>query len=809
MCRISRFRRALGIRVNAHCVVFSFRKKMENTSCIYKIFLINQYISMVHQYLKTCVLSVCVAALCGGRAFGGYFRCDVCKKAILDENWGSHNVEFQHGNKMPEVFFCNRCYVDWDGARKNVLYHYQEQYICRVKDKDGLDRPIRIPPFEEHVKKAHCVWEHTFWCSKCQKQIGVNSWIMHLYRECKCYDKIYKFEGSGLEEETFRCSLCEEGKKAVFPLILKYEHLRDNHREYLPKREFFCKSCKARVPEANWQEHKEKKHKPIDIFQCYICQEERRECYEKHMATRHTGRCSFPFCHETFSEEKRGEHMKKEHGFPCPICGEQIDTLLEVHAGRKHPFFEDRCKFGRSQQDSNGTYYCEPCKWPCFRVSGWMYIQHLRENVHMVSENGKNKEVSFKWCPRRDFLGQHDEVKEHVNLKHKDCSFVCQECNSVDVWRNEQQHRQVKHEKTHWWCMDCAKVFPYQSKDEKERSASRDDHLLTVHKDIYAKCPGCGDVVRMETIGSHAREKHREKPYFWCFLCGECKEGKQLNHMNGTHHYCEICETWVSNPSDHHHEKHEDCFFCPLCLGSFKDGAEHTKNVHPDLKFCACGACLASFQVYESWHVAKHFVHCPLCKKAQPLSHMVTDHKCKEGVCKPIASTEELTWKWRCDPSCKNLIKPCPLERKGCKFTGSAEQLTVHMRDCHKCTQDCRFNESNDFVHGDSCRNGPAYCPICEREVPDRKQHWVKEHKCVEECPVASGSRTSGHSFRCEKWVGTCLMCGETNTDHEHRKKVHGCTEACVLSQSTDENGTYISVRHCGHRNDKVGKWVD
>ncbi len=761
---------------------------------------------MVHQYLKTCVLSVCVAALCGGRAFGGFFWCDVCEKAIWDEDWGSHNVKSEHGNKMPKTFFCDGCYVKWHGVRKNVLYHYRNEQTCRVVDEDGISQAYKVPPFEEHVEKVHCVLEYAFWCSKCEKQIGVNSWITHLYFECKCYDEIYSYPAT----ETFCCSLCkEDGKELpVFPLMLKYEHLRDKHCDYLPKREFFCKSCKGRILEANWQEHKEKQHK-IDIFQCYICQEVRKECYEAHMATCHPGQCSLPFCRKTFSEEKRGEHMRKEHGFPCPICGEQIDTLLEVHAGRKHPFFEGRCKFQRLGQ--NGNKY-ESCKWPCFTAPGWMYIRHhLRKNVHMVGENGENKKTFFVWCPRRDFFGQHDKVKEHVKSKHKDCSFDCQECNNVDVWRNEKQHRQVEHDKSHWWCMDCANVIQYKSKDEKERSESRNKHLLTMHKG-YGECPVCGDVVRMETIGSHAREKRHKNLYFWCFLCGGLQKGDQSDHMRYTHCFCGICGTWVSNSVVRHDKKHKDCYFCLLCPGIFKDEAEHdTKNNHKDVKLCVCGRYVPLFQVYDWWHVENHSVHCPLCKKVHPLNQMMTEHECKWGVCKPIANTKELTWKWQCDPSCKNFIKPCPLERKGCKFTGSAEQLTVHMREEHKCEETCGFNESEDFVHGASCRNGPANCPICKREVPDRKQHWMKEHKCVEECPVASGSRTSGHNFCCEQWVGQCPMCGEGYMDHEHRRKEHGCTEECVLSQVTNKDGIYISVEHHGHKDGKdgkVGKWV-
>ena len=275
--------------------------------------------NIIYKHLKTCVLSACVAALCGGRAFGGYFWCEECKKPILDEVWGSHDAKLKHGNKMPVMFVCNRCYVGKTGVPQNMCYHYREQRtsVNIVGGESEL-----VPPFEEHVRLKHRRWEYTFRCSKCRKQIGVNSWITHLYWECGCYNGIYKFEGLDLVgKERFRCLLCEgEGKEAVFPLILKYEHLRDNHRECLPEREFFCKSCKETVSEANWQEHRKKKHKTIEEFYCRICKKTRRECYEEHMATCHAGQCSFPLCQEKFPEEKRKEHMGREHGFPCPIC---------------------------------------------------------------------------------------------------------------------------------------------------------------------------------------------------------------------------------------------------------------------------------------------------------------------------------------------------------------------------------------------------------------------------------------------------------------------------------------------------------
>ena len=66
---------------------------------------------MVYRYLKMCVLSLCVAVLCGGRAFGVEFWCQCCCKNIKDENWGKHVHESQgHGTAFGSLTIrCTPC----------------------------------------------------------------------------------------------------------------------------------------------------------------------------------------------------------------------------------------------------------------------------------------------------------------------------------------------------------------------------------------------------------------------------------------------------------------------------------------------------------------------------------------------------------------------------------------------------------------------------------------------------------------------------------------------------------------------------
>lgn len=65
---------------------------------------------MVCRYLRMCVLLLCVAALCDGRAFGVNFWCEECKKYISREDWGCHREKEHHGILVgPKSLCCSKC----------------------------------------------------------------------------------------------------------------------------------------------------------------------------------------------------------------------------------------------------------------------------------------------------------------------------------------------------------------------------------------------------------------------------------------------------------------------------------------------------------------------------------------------------------------------------------------------------------------------------------------------------------------------------------------------------------------------------
>lgn len=266
--------------------------------------------------------------------------------------------------------------IDWNCLIGILTSSAPDPAVC-LKCGSEVSKTVDKAPcaFEDHVKTVHGGrFSHLFWCSVCNREIGVNSWVMHLYRECECYGKIYEFASSGddpkefggsdLEEGTFRCLVCREKreKEAVFPVILKYEHLRGKHPEHLLERKFYCKFCKKTVSEADWRKHKAEHNggRSDESFTCPICKEVLEECYEEHMGMCHRGQC--PFCKETFAEKDRREHMLSEHGYPCSICDEPIDTLLEVHVKRRHRYFEGHCRCRELRKDNNGGYYYQQCE---------------------------------------------------------------------------------------------------------------------------------------------------------------------------------------------------------------------------------------------------------------------------------------------------------------------------------------------------------------------------------------------------------------------------------------------------------------
>ena len=112
---------------------------------------------MVHRCLKMCVLSLCVAVSCGGRAFGVWLWCKECQQPIKEECWGSHRVEEHKDNVMPDQFYCYGCYRNKSGEWRSCLYPYDKSDI--EADTSSFLSASNSEPcsFEEHVEQMHRV----------------------------------------------------------------------------------------------------------------------------------------------------------------------------------------------------------------------------------------------------------------------------------------------------------------------------------------------------------------------------------------------------------------------------------------------------------------------------------------------------------------------------------------------------------------------------------------------------------------------------------------------------------------------------
>lgn len=231
---------------------------------------------MVHRCLKMCVLSLCVAVSCGGRAFGVEFCCQCCYERIKDENWGKHVCESKYHetafeNPMIRCTPCGKSIGDWNAIKSHR---------------------------EECHKEAESCLKYNFCCPTCySEKIHADDWFVHLWYEhgipnsvilyrqnredsdlnatlnatlsCWGFWQRLKTEGSlalndGFTEDgAFLCRLCLSGTKSrrcYVPVLLWYDHLKEKHRNHLPKRSFCCKICNNIIDGSDWNEHVKKKH---------------------------------------------------------------------------------------------------------------------------------------------------------------------------------------------------------------------------------------------------------------------------------------------------------------------------------------------------------------------------------------------------------------------------------------------------------------------------------------------------------------------------------------------------------------------
>ena len=363
-------------------------------------------------------------------------------------------------------------------------------------------------------------------------------------------------------------------------------------------------------------------------------------------------------------------------------------------------------------------------------------------------------------------------------------------------------------------------------------------HMVSEHKDRFLKgrvkfwCRVCNQVVPPNDWNAHAegiletkevQVKHNK--WFaggrWDLFCSKCNvmvsEEVWNEHMEAEHKgfdfvkmfHCSQCEQYFldrQSKENHVKNKHQDWFFCNLCNDVFfKNKKEHFEEYHPGRGFvCACGAYFrkdCDDGKTECEHLFKHYVKCELCNEEFKIDHMKSKHGCDLKDCRPEAITKEKVWKWRHDFFCKNMLS-CSL----CGIKSILPDVEKHIREDHKCTQECRFNAQKALEHDASCMNGLTRCRLCEQELvrAKLKNHGIQKHGCAENCPMLTGEGRWHHS-KCRNWIlKECSLCGECSVDYSHVKKRLKELEckSCFIIQHQDEGGIAF-IQHQDHRNNE------
>ena len=720
---------------------------------------------MVHQYLKTCVLSVCVAVSCGDRAFGVEFWCQCCYEEIKDENWGKHVHESQnHGTAFDKPVIrctpCGKAIGDW-----NAIKSHREE--CHAKDESCL--------------------KYNFHCPTCYEEIHADDWFVHLWYEhgipnsvllyrqnrensnlnatfsCWEFWKNLKTEGSldcndgFMKDGSFLCQLCQPGKKSRscrVPVLLWYDHLKEKHRDHLPERNFFCKTCNDIIDGSGWNEHVKEKHANwlLENGWKLYCKE----------------------CKMMVPKENWNNHVLEEY---------------------KKGFFESK----------DGVFlWCETKR---VMILGKDWNSHVEAEMEKSSSNGCCKLL----CRICRTMVSKDDLNKHVMDNHR-CAFFpdghfltepdlwCAICGKVVLMVDWNKHTVSEHKGdlqegyVKFWCRICNRMVPPKDWNAHVEGILGTKEVREKHNMWFAGgfwdlfCSKCNVMVSEENWNEHMEAEHKGFDFVKMFRCSQCKQYFLAQQSRENH---------VKN-------KHQDWFFCDLCDDVFcKNKKEHFEEDHPGKGFvCACGAyfrkdCDDGKTKYE--HLLKHSVKCELCNKEVTIDHMESKHGCNLNVCRPEKITGDKVWEWRHDPSCKSMLS-CPL----CGIKSILPDVEKHIREDHKCTQECRFNVQEALEHDASCMNGLTRCHLCGQELvrAKLKNHGIQKHGCAEECPMLTG-KGNYHRFDCKKYVWkSCFVCGCENPPPEHLKISHGCQE-CIMVQK----GETVYVEHRDHEG-KTGREI-
>ncbi|GAB0097726.1 hypothetical protein DMENIID0001_133920 [Sergentomyia squamirostris] len=497
------------------------------------------------------------------------------KESQVEENLPQPEGEEQPEDKRDKSLFIRRCGLLQCPCcelsfklRKDFLKHLMAEHGYS-KDVKHLAR-IR-PKFDsEEVKRCKIVEEGKtlYKCEDCGKNLhSVDSFVYH--RAIHTGTKL------------FPCHLCEKSFRIRQGLNL---HLRAVHYD---ERKYKCDICGMSFAHQSTAAQHHLIHTGSKFHSCEICGKAFRQkagLYNHRKTHDPSPQFTCDLCNRGFrAKYALKTHMKihtDDLDHECEVCQQKF--LLKSDLNRH-----------RTTHSAKKPFQCPNCD-KSFRLNKRLRLRRRKK----FRKHHKRKTKTCSFCPKT--YVDDAELKIHVEQKHIDQVFQCEQCNNY-IDREELLEHMMSH---------LRDIEPLPETDTVQKSEGIKDKL---------KCPLCGREFNSRNgLKYHLNQVHKKIKDVKCEICSRafgCRSTLN-NHMRNVH-------------------RSERNFACQECPRTFKIASSlyiHRKMVHSDCKRFPCELCGKKFtfkqqlKVHLMTHTKENVLFCEICRKGFRLKNNLTKH---------------------------------------------------------------------------------------------------------------------------------------------------------------------------------------
>ena len=277
--------------------------------------------------------------------------------------------------------------------------------------------------------------------------------------------------------------------------------------------------------------------------------------------------------------KKASEKTSNKGKFHCDICGMRFTKFGNVkrHKLRIHV---------KTILDDKG----EPTTWMCYCGEKFQSNDSFTNHVSQIHEKPKEPPMDKKekkvceYCGKSISMGFYEE---HINSQHLGKkSFKCSQCDKAyGAKDNLKNHIQIIHKNEKFQCHECGNSFA--------SNQSLRNHVQVQHRGIPLErkyeCDRCEKTFTgIVKLKNHVRTEHDKILAFSCDICGRkfSRKNGLINHIKGVHN-------------------DERSYPCRFCEKKFKGKSQvelHEKGVHLKIKDIKCYVCSQMFSRYHHLH---------------------------------------------------------------------------------------------------------------------------------------------------------------------------------------------------------------